>query len=718
MTSGTWQEYLVDAAQRTVLYWDVMRQRGNQYLEHLSQSAPHVLSYEHEMVMSGRELPEPVNFALVRIVPAEGVETDELARPFVVIDPRAGHGPGIGGFKADSEIGVVLRAGHPCYFIGFTPVPEPGQTIERVIRAEAQFLEEVVRRHPQAEGRPAVVGNCQAGWALLMLAAARPDLCGPIIVAGSPVSYWAGVRGTNPMRYSGGLLAGSWLTALTGDLGKGLFDGAWLVGNFEQLNPANTYWSKQYNLYANIDSQGPRYLEFERWWGGHVLLTAAEMQFIVDELFVGNRLSSGEIVTSDGVRIDLRNIGSPIVCFCSKGDNITPPQQALGWIVDLYDSVDDIRAAGQTIVYAVHERVGHLGIFVSGGVARKEHQEFAHNIDLIDCLPPGLYEAVIDDKHDAAVGLDLVQGEYIARFETRELDDIRALGCNDEDDERAFAAVARTSEVTHGLYRTMLQPLVRAMATEEMAEWMRRLHPARLGYEIFSDRNPMMRQLEPLARQIRASRRPAAADNPFLLWQRAWSDWLTSSLDAYRDVRDALQEQVFFSIYGQPLLQALLGLKASDGDVRRHPGSVPEHLAYVEQRVAELRQRIDEGGPREAAIRALVYVRMPTKLVDERGFEMLRRIHQTEGGDLTLDAFKLLVREQFFMLLLDQERAVAALPKLVAGHEAEARQALERIRIVATASGTMNEEASARLEEVARLFTGASSAPSGRSAVA
>ena len=46
---------------------------------------------------------------------------------------------------------------------------------------------------------------------------------------------WTGVHGKNPMRYTGGLLGGSWLTALTGDMGNGHFDGAWLVSNFENL---------------------------------------------------------------------------------------------------------------------------------------------------------------------------------------------------------------------------------------------------------------------------------------------------------------------------------------------------------------------------------------------------------------------------------------------------------------------------------------------------
>jgi len=365
-------EYSTDAAQRTVLFWDVMRQRGNQYREHMAETTPNVLDYKFELIVDGRKLARPVNYGLVRILPPKGVELDVKRRPFVIVDPRAGHGPGIAGFKADSEIGVAMKAGHPCYFVGFLPDPMPGQTLEDVGLAEAVFLEKVIALHPEADGKPCVIGNCQAGWAVMMLASVRPELFGPIIIAGSPLSYWDGVHGRNPMRYSGGLLGGSWLTALTSDLGAGKFDGAWLVMNFENLNPANTLWTKQYNLYSNIDTEAARYLGFERYWGCHVNLNAEEIQFIVDQLFIGNNLVAGKIQTSDGDPVDLRNVRSPIVVFCSEGDNITPPAEALGWIPRLYQSVDEIRSHGQTIVYSVHQKVGHLGIFVSGGVAQKE----------------------------------------------------------------------------------------------------------------------------------------------------------------------------------------------------------------------------------------------------------------------------------------------------------------------------------------------------------
>src|SRR5262245_9891351 len=163
-------EYLLDASQRSVLFWDVMRRRGDQYHEHLAEVVPHVLEFAAELVIDGRTLERPVNYALARIIPPKDVEIDPNRRPFVVVDPRAGHGPGIGGFKADSEIGVAFKAGHPCYFIGFLPEPMPGQTIEDIARAEAVFLEKVIALHPQADGKPCVIGNCQAGWAVMILA--------------------------------------------------------------------------------------------------------------------------------------------------------------------------------------------------------------------------------------------------------------------------------------------------------------------------------------------------------------------------------------------------------------------------------------------------------------------------------------------------------------------------------------------------------------------
>ena len=700
------RDYLIDLSQRGVLFWDVMRQRGNGYLEHEAKTVPHVLRYQFELVVDGRTLERPVNYGLVRIVPPEDVEIDPKLRPFVIVDPRAGHGPGIAGFKADSEIGVVLKAGHPCYFVGFSPDPMPGQTIEDIALAEAHFLRTVIDRHPEAEGKPCVIGNCQAGWAVMMLASMRPELFGPIIIAGSPLSYWTGQRGLNPMRYSGGLLGGTWLTAFAGDIGNGKFDGAWLVQNFEYLNPANTYWKKHYNLFSKIDTEPPNYLDFERWWGGHVNLTATEMQSIADELFVGNKLAAGLVKSSDGTAIDLRNIRSPIVVFCSKGDNITPPQQALGWILQLYDNVDEIRSYGQTIVYSVHESVGHLGIFVSGGVARKQYGEFASNIDLIDVLPPGLYEAVFEEKSANTANPEFAPREWVMRCEVRTLDDIRALGGNDIADDRRFATVARMSAANLALYRTFAQLFVRACVTKPMADLMHRLHPARLQYELMSDANPFTAMLPVLAGWVREHRRPVNQDNPFLAAQEQLSRQMAAALDAYRDVRDGLVEQTFLAVYGSPAVQAWFGIDPSSTEPFRRAPKSALYRELVERRVADLKARIPAGGIREATIRALIYVGMGRTGVDERAFEAIRRIRrdQKDLPPLSFTEFKTLVRDQFLMLLIDQDAAMAALPGLLPEDMDIRRKALALIRQVLAAPGGLSGEAEARMQRIARIF--------------
>jgi len=700
--------YWIDAWQRSILLLDVLRQRGNNYIEHNSRKAPHVLSFDVELVLDGRKLPRPVNYVLARIVPPEGTAIDPHKRPFIVFDPRAGHGPGIGGMKHDSEIGVALKAGHPCYFVGFLPDPIPGQTVEDVCEAEARFVDEVVKRHPNTDGKPCLIGNCQAGWQIMMMSAIHPERVGPIMLAGSPLSYWAGVHGKNAMRYLGGLLGGTWLTSLAGDLGKGIFDGANLVANFESMHPDNTYWKKIYNVYSKIDTEPPRFLEFEKWWGSPVLLTAGEMQSIADQLFVGNKLSCGELHTSNGLRVDLRNIKSPIIVFCSWGDDITPPQQALDWILDLYDHEDEIVAAGQTIVYCLHQSIGHLGIFVSGKVATKEHEEFANAMDMIDLMPPGLYEAVITGIDETVENRELLQGNYLFSLEARKLDDIRRLGGNTAEDDRAFAAVARLSEITQGLYSTLMRPAARAIVTEQSAELMRRSHPNRLRFAMFADENPFMRPVADLADAVRRDRRPVRPDNPFLAFEHMVSDMIANGLEMWGQARDAATEAFFFNTYGSPLLQAMVGLRADETSVSRRIGRDVAREAAAKEAAAHLEQSIGQGGLIEAAVRALIYVRLPEGKVDDRGFAALKQISAElpAAKRVGLARFKEIVKEQYLMLLLDAERAITALPKLLPSNRRQCEEALALVRRVLAARGDLPEEGRRRLERIEAMFAG------------
>ena len=697
-------EYWVDAGQRTVLFWDVMRKRGNAFLEHEAAGKPPVLAFTHEMVLDGRTLERPVNYFLVRIVAPPDAKTDPRKRPFMIIDPRAGHGPGIGGFKEDSEIGVALHAGHPCYFVGFRSDPEPGQTLEDVGRAEARFLEEVAALHPEADGRPCVIGNCQAGWAVMMLSAAAPELVGPIVLAGAPLSYWAGSGSQNPMRYAGGLYGGSWLAAMASDLGNGRFDGAHLVANFERLDPANTLWKKPYNLYANVDTEESRYLGFEKWWGGLYLLNEEEMRFIVNNLFVGNRLASADIVTSAGRAIDLRNIRTPIVVFASWGDNITPPQQALNWILDCYASDREILAHEQTIVYILHHDIGHLGIFVSARIAQREHSEIVQTLDVIETLPPGLWEMVIEDKQPDAPHAELTPGRYLVSFERRTLDDIRALE-ETREDEVPFATVARVSDIVEGLYRTFASPFIRPFVTEHAADTLRRLHPNRFKHVLFSDLNPWMRVVKELADVTRRQRRPVAADNPFLALERESGKQIERTLDSYREARDRMTEQIFTTVYGSPWLQAMVGLRASATGQPRARQRDETFEALLAQKVAALRGRVDQGGPREAIVRMMIYIGGADQRADVRGFRMAERLRDeyVDGERLSGTARRELFKEQYVMLLLDEDRALAALPRLVPTDK-ERDSTLEAVNRLLSVRGALSPERRSRLARVTALL--------------
>jgi pimeloyl-ACP methyl ester carboxylesterase len=697
--------YWVDSWQRTVLFWDVLRERGNIFLEHEKEGKPPVLVFEYDIVVDGRTLEQPANYALVRIKPPAEHPTDLQKRPFVVIDPRAGHGPGIGGSKLDSEIGMALRAGHPCYFVMFFPKPVPGQTIESVARAEAVFLQQVNALHAAAEGKPFVIGNCQGGWALMLLAATAPDLVGPILLAGSPISYWAGVEGKHPLRYSGGLLGGSWLASLTGDLGNGQFDGAYLVENFENLNPANTLWSKQYNLYAKIDTEPERFLDFEKWWGGYFLLNKEEMEWIVQNLFIGNKLSSGELRSADGkTTVDLRNIHSPIVVFASWADNITPPQQALNWITDLYDSVDEIRAYEQVIVYCLHEKIGHLGIFVSAKVADREHAEIMSAIDLIDILPPGLYEAVIEDTRPDMPNLELIEGRYLIKFEPRPLDAIRALD-DGRDDERPFSVVRRVAEINQSLYDTFVSPVVKALSNEATAQGLHALQPSRLQRALLSDLNPAMWTVKTLAQLVRAQRQPAAPDNPFIQLEHQVSEQIEQSLDNFRDTRDAWQERLFQALYESPWLAALVGL-AGKTDPQRAPKPAAKLREELKQlKLQELQSQIEAGSVLDAWIRVMLYQGFEEPMFDERPFRLVQQLigalPETERP--TVEQLKEAVKRQMFTLLLDEERAINALPRLLPDLR-QRRQVLKFARLVATARADQlsaaQERRFQRLEEI------------------
>ncbi|SPR99642.1 DUF3141 domain-containing protein [Cupriavidus taiwanensis] len=663
--------YAVDSVQRAILFWDTIRQRGNNFVENAVQGLKPVLHFEYETVLDGRSLDRPVNYALLRIKPPAGVTIDDRRRPYVIIDPRAGHGPGIGGFKDDSQVGVALRAGHPVYFVIFFRDPEPGQTLLDVCEAEQQFIKKVRALHPDSQ-KPAIIGNCQGGWAAMMLAASDPDDTGPIVINGAPMSYWGGAwsegEGDNPMRYSGGLLGGTWLASLTADLGNGKFDGAWLVQNFENLNPANSWWDKYYNLYRKADTEPPRFLEFERWWGGYYLMNREEIEWITRNLFVGNKLWSGDVKDAGGKGFDLRDIKAPIVLFASMGDNITPPQQAFNWVVDVYGSTEEIKARGQVIVGMMHQNVGHLGIFVSGKVAQKEHAQIVSVLQSIELLPPGLYGMLIHERNSGA-GV-----EYEVEFCEHSLEEVaQRLNRFARVDEKPFEAVAAISEFNQRAYELFAQPYVQAMSNETTARMLREFHPLRMQNWAFSDLNPCMTWLGAAANAIRSNRQSLDDDHPLRQQEQAGAEILSAGLDAYRAVRDAMTEAAFFNVYANMMSFLPQDKPAHAGrPAVTEPRELPEVKAALES--------IREGGYAEAIARMACLLERQGEPLPLSRLE-LRKELVTDYAELLPEllpaAWRQIRGQQELITLYAPEQAIETLPDLL--HEQADRDRLQKL---------------------------------------
>jgi len=537
--------YQRDVLERSILFFDTLRKRANAMLEHEQAGLPPLLNFKYETLLDARQFERPANYALLRITEVGDDCWDDCVdpskAPVIVLDPRAGHGPGIGGFKRDSEVGISLHVGHPVYFVVFFPEPCPQQTLSDVLAALEQFVAHVAGRHKGK--RPVLYGNCQAGWAATLLAAHCDIAMGPAVLNGSPLSYWEGKPGANPMRLMGGFVGGVWLSHLLADLNQDRFDGAWLVQNFENLKPGNAAWEKYANLFTKIDTEQDRFLDFERWWGGFYRLSGEEIVSIVEDLFIGNKLEQGKVRIDEHCVADLKRIRNPLVIFASYGDNITPPHQALGWIPAVYATTDELKRAGQRIVYLTNPHIGHLGIFVSASVARFEHRAILENLGEIEALESGLYEMKIDNPTGDP---DCERHQYSVRFEPRRVEDVRF-----DHPKKAFERVRQVSEWNERAYRTFVSPWVKAIANPWLSASMQWLHPMRTSRYMWSERfTPWMGVFAVLADAMSKNRHAIADDHPLLVQERRLIAQISAFWEAARRIRDAAEERTFSNLYG------------------------------------------------------------------------------------------------------------------------------------------------------------------------
>ncbi len=350
------------------------------------------------------------------------------------------------------------------------------------------------------------------------------------------------------------------------------------------------------------------------------------MQWIADNLFVGNKLTSSKIRTSDGdPRLDLRNVRSPIVVLYSWGDNITPPQQALDWILDLYEKDDDSASrTAKTIVYTLHKAMKpsrHLRL-EAGSREAHEHAENASCMEMINLLPPGALRGGDHRYDDGTANPPAGHGKHLFRWKPASSTTFA----------HSAPTAPRTSALRHGgarprrstgPHRAFLQPAVQAATTEQSADRLREAHPNRLRFAALGPQPCCL--ADPVAGDCRPRRPPAGRR------RRIRCAPGKSSLDLdlgcwqnYQTVRDATTEAMFLATYGSPLLQAMAGIDAQDW-----PKSATRDLTrdtVIAERRAELEEQFEAGGVGAAVIRAIAYLRM------DQGHHRRARLLRHAGG--------------------------------------------------------------------------------------
>jgi hypothetical protein len=381
-----------------------------------------------------------------------------------------------------------------------------------------------------------------------------------------------------------------------------------------------------------------------------------EIEWITRNLFVGNKLWSGEVKSapaSSGV-FDLRQIRVPIIMFASLGDNITPPQQAFNWVADVYSSTEEIKARGQTIVGLMQEEVGHLGIFVSGKVAQKEYTQIVSVMKSIELLAPGLYGMEIQErKADGKVA-------YEVKFHEYRLEEVVArLNRHQRLDEKPFEAVAAVSEFNQRAYELFLQPTIQATSDEFTATMIRDLHPLRVQRWALSDFNPWLAWLPGAAQLVKENRQALPADNPLRRAEASLVDLASATLEYQRALVDAFTEVMFFHVYGN-----LFSLFIAD----REPAPAaqptdPRELPIVKQALAS----IDKGGYPEAFARVgfLVTRRgdVPVSRL-EAGQQMVKDYKEFLPA-VPLEQMRRIAGEQEIIATYATDTAIATLPALL-----------------------------------------------------
>jgi tellurite resistance protein len=390
----------------------------------------------------------------------------------------------------------------------------------------------------------------------------------------------------------------------------------------------------------------------------------------------------------DGREINLKNVKDPILAFSSGGDNITPPPQALNWIKKVYGSVEEIKRNCQVIIYMVHDKVGHLGIFVSGEVARKEHRQILGSMGWLEFLAPGLYEMVVEEAPSRSGG-----DQFKVRFETRTMEDLLQFD-DGISDEIAFKPVEAVSKFNDYLYRNLVSPWVRTVVTVPVARLIRMLHPLRVQRWMVSDLNPALWPVKWASGPVQTFRQPVSEDNPFVALEHLFSESVKTNLNFFRDTRDLFQEWLFQSLYSYPWLQWVFDKSDKEQDAKR--------AKRAKKEAERVEIAAHQGGYMEACVRIMILVAGADSAMGIKEFKTAERIIQ-EDPRLRVEkpeTYKAIIKEQARIVDTAPETAILALSSLLRT-ATEQKKAYAIAHRLAYSDGGIGKRESAVLEAIA-----------------
>ena len=448
-------------------------------------------------------------------------------------------------------------------------------------------------RHPEAR-KPVVIGNCQGGWAAMMLAArAARTRRADRHQRRADVVLGRATTATTRCATRAACSAARGSRSLASDLGDGKFDGAYLVENFENLNPRTRSGTSTTTCSPTIDTEPPRFLEFERWWGGFYLMNREEIEWIVEQPVRRQQARGGRGAT--GPRARLRPAGDQVADHPVRVDGRQHHAAAAGVQLGRRTSTrvtEEIKANGQVIVGLMHERrrpSRHLRV----GQGREEgaYADRRRCSKYIEPLPPGLYGMQIEEHgDDGSVRYDVMLTE-------RRVEDLQVLQKYDRKDEKPFEAVERTSETLASAYETFVHPVLAPMVTPAAAGAARTCNPQRVQRWAVSDLNPFLWPIKGVADMVRANRAPR--DNDGLTAGNGAVDCrahLRVMEPLSRPARCVLSK----TVSSAPMARAGIGMAAAGQEaVETEPGDVRNAPL-----VKEALSHIEDGDPTKAMVRA------------------------------------------------------------------------------------------------------------------